>query len=109
MTPLLLSAIQVAVLAARSLMTNHLEEGSPTAGCVLGILCVQNHMGSRYGPAKSRTENLQVMGRAGETHGNCRCGPPLPDELQKSWQYIYAPVWALGRRLGARGPFIPRQ
>ena len=37
--------------------------------------------GFRYGLAKSRMENPQVMGQAGETHGSCRCDPPLPDEL----------------------------
>jgi len=30
------------VLAARSLMTDHLENGRPTAGCVRRSLCVQN-------------------------------------------------------------------
>ena len=42
-------------------------------------------VGFQYGLAKSRTENPQVMGRADNTRGNCRCGPPLPDELQRSW------------------------
>jgi hypothetical protein len=73
------------VLAARSLITNRLENGNPTAGCVRRSLCVQNHMGFHYGLAKSRMENPQAMGRAGKTHGSCRCGPPLPDELRKSW------------------------
>ena len=34
--------VLMAVLAARSPMTNRLEKGSPIAGCVQGILCVQN-------------------------------------------------------------------
>ena len=29
-------------------------------------------LGFQYGLAKSRTENPQVMGRAGKTHRNCR-------------------------------------
>ena len=37
--------------------------------------------GFRYGLAQIRTENPQVMGRDGNTRGNCRYGPPLPDEL----------------------------
>ena len=41
--------------------------------------------GFQYGLAKSRTENRQVMGCVGNSYGDCRCGPPLPDELQKSW------------------------
>jgi hypothetical protein len=41
-------------------------------------------LGFQYGLAKGRTENPQVMGQAGKTHGSCRCGPPLLDELQKS-------------------------
>ena len=40
--------------------------------------------GFQYGLAKSRTENRQVMGCVGNSYGDCRCGPPLPDELQKS-------------------------
>ena len=32
----------LSVLAARSPMTNRLERGSPIAGCVQGISCVQN-------------------------------------------------------------------
>jgi len=32
----------MAVLAARSPMTNRPEKGSPIAGCVEGISCVQN-------------------------------------------------------------------
>jgi hypothetical protein len=32
----------MAVLAARSLMISCLEKGGPIAGCVQGILCVQN-------------------------------------------------------------------
>ena len=42
--------------------------------------------GFQYGLAKSRTENRQVMGCVGNSYGDCRCGPPLPDELQKSWR-----------------------
>ena len=42
--------------------------------------------GFQYGLAKSRTENRQVMGCVGNSYGDCRCGPPLPDELQKSWK-----------------------
>ncbi len=34
--------VLMAVLAARSPMTNRPEKGSPIAGCVQGILCVQN-------------------------------------------------------------------
>ena len=41
-------------------------------------------LGFQYGLAKSRTENPQVMGRAGKIYGTCRYGPPLPDELQRS-------------------------
>jgi len=44
--------------------------------------------GFQYGLAKSRTENRQVMGCVGNSYGDCRCGPPLPDELQKSWNHI---------------------
>ena len=40
--------------------------------------------GFQYGLAKSRTGNPQVMGQAGNTCGNCRYSPPLPDELQRS-------------------------
>jgi len=40
--------------------------------------------GIQYGLARSRTENPQVMGQAGNTHGSCGCSPPLPDEPQKS-------------------------
>jgi len=43
--------------------------------------------GFQYGLAKSRTENRQVMGCVGNSYGDCRCGPPLPDELQKSCLY----------------------
>ena len=43
--------------------------------------------GFQYGLAKSRTENPQAMGHAGKTPGICRHHPPLPGELQKSWQY----------------------
>jgi hypothetical protein len=42
-------------------------------------------LGFQYGLAKSRMENPQVMGRAGKTRGICRCGPLMPDELQKSY------------------------
>ena len=41
--------------------------------------------GFQYGLAKSRTENRQVMGCVGNSYADCRCGPPLPDGLQKSW------------------------
>jgi len=34
--------VLIAVLAARSLMANRLERGNPIAGCVQGLLCVQN-------------------------------------------------------------------
>ena len=76
--------VLMAVLPARSLIPNRLENGSPAAGCLRGTPCVQNHMGFQYGLAKTRTENPQVMVQDGKTHGNCRCGLLLPDELQKS-------------------------
>ena len=41
--------------------------------------------GFQYGLAESRTENPQVMGLAGKTYGNCRCGPLLTHGLHESW------------------------
>jgi len=40
--PLSSRRVVMAVLAARSLMISCLEKGGPIAGCVQGILCVQN-------------------------------------------------------------------
>lgn len=93
-------------------MTNHLEEGSPTAGCVRGILCVQNHMGFRYGPAKSRVESPQVMGQVGKPMGiagavhpcqtNCR-SPAVPRLCRlEVCPGVYSPIVAAQYLHGAR-------
>ena len=59
-------------------------KGEPHRRLRSRTLACSEPQGFQYGPAKSRTENRQVMGCAGNSYGDHRCGPSLPDELQKS-------------------------
>ena len=60
-------------------------EGEPHRRLRSRNLVCSEPYGFQYGLAESRTENRQVMRCAGNSYADHRCGPPLPDELRKSW------------------------
>ena len=110
------------VLAARSLMTDHLENGRPTAGCVRRSLCVQNRgVFSTASPKAARKTHRrwdvleQLLGYAGTIRpcqANCR-SPGSTGRGMSEHEAIKPSMEEVFLRLNAEYPAIlvtgPRQ